>query len=321
MRALEQRLETVCREWKPTLLHAHSPMLVGLPALRVARRLRIPLVYEVRDLWENASVDRGKFRNGSLLYRAARTLETRVLRNADAVVTICEKLRDELAPRARAGRIFVVGNGVDIDSFQPTETSPEARRRWGLEGKHVLGYVGTFQPYEGLEDLIAALPGVLKSVPQAHLLITGSGGVEERLRYLVGSLDLADHVTFTGRLPHDEVAQAYQAADVMAYPRILTRTTALTTPLKPLEAMAMGKPVIVSDVPAMLELVRPGETGLVFHAGDMQDLSRSCAELLGNPLHQAQLGHAAREWVLQERQWSKLVANYDNVYAVAASPA
>ncbi|MCC2668577.1 MAG: hypothetical protein K0Q72_1048 [Armatimonadetes bacterium] len=95
----------------------------------------------------------------------------------------------------------------------------------------------------------------------------------------------------------------------------MTRTTALTTPLKPLEAMAMGKPVIVSDVPAMHELVRPGETGLIFRAGDAADLAEKCLQILGEPAGCVQLGGRARDWVLAERQWSALVAGYQKVYA------
>jgi PEP-CTERM/exosortase A-associated glycosyltransferase len=314
MRALERELVRAVAEWKPEVLHAHSPMLVGLPALRAARRFGLPLVYEVRDLWENASVDRGKFAEGSPPYRAARSLESYVLRNADAVVTICEKLRDELATRTgRPDRLFVVPNGVDAASFTPG-SAPDARSRWGLDGKQVIAYVGTFQPYEGLPLLIAAMRLILERQPQAHLLITGSGGQEEQLRAQVRGEGLEGCVTFTGRLPHNEVAGIYAAADLMVYPRILTRTTALTTPLKPLEAMAMGRAVMVSDVPAMQELVRPGVTGLAFRAGDLSDLAEQCAGALRDPAARERMGEAGREWVLAERQWSQLVSRYRGVY-------
>ena len=318
MRLLRKRLEGVVNEWRPDLIHAHSPMLVGAPALAAARRHGVPFVYEVRDLWENASVDRGKFSERSALYRLARGLETRVLARADAVVTICEKLRDELAPRtAHPDRLYVVGNGVDASSFRPGRSGEEARRRWGLGDRRLIGYIGTFQPYEGLDTLIAALPAILQHVPAAHLVITGSGGQEPELRAQVAAAGLGAHVTFTGRLPHDEVREVYAAADVMDYPRILTRTTALTTPLKPLEAMAMGKPVIVSDVPAMHELVRPGRTGLLFRAGDSGDLAARCAQLLSRPEERASLGSCAREWILSERQWPNLVRRYGAVYQSA----
>ena len=182
IRLLRRRLDGVVRSWKPQLIHAHSPMLVGWPALSVARRHGIPLVYEIRDLWENASVDRGKFTESSQHYRETRSLESHLLARADAVVTICEKLRDELAPRTgHPDRLFVVGNGVDAASFQPGSPGEAARQRWGLQGKKLIGYIGTFQPYEGLDTLSAAMPAILAQQPAAHLVITGSGGQEPEL--------------------------------------------------------------------------------------------------------------------------------------------
>jgi len=315
MRSLRARVDEAIREWKPDLIHAHSPMLVGYPALQAARKFGLPFVYEVRDLWENASVDRGKFSDTSVLYRMTRNFESHVLRQADAVVTICENLRSELAPRSGgADKLFVVGNGVDTSSFKSASANPELRARWSLGGKQVIGYIGTFQPYEGLDTLIAAVPQIVQEHPNAHVVITGSGGQEEHLKSLVRAGSLERHVTFTGRLPHDQVAGMYALADVLVYPRILTRTTALTTPLKPLEAMAMGKTVIMSDVPAMLELVAPDHTGMVFRAGDAGHLAAQCVRALRHPAEREAFGQAAQQWVRDERQWPHLVSRYQQVY-------
>jgi PEP-CTERM/exosortase A-associated glycosyltransferase len=318
MFALQRRIRQVAMEVKPDLIHAHSPMLVGLPAWRVARSLRIPLVYEVRDLWENASVDRGKFAAGSLTYRAARALETFVLKRAQATVTICESLRRELEPRVAASeRLFVVANGVETETFTARPRSAELVRRWQLEGKAVITYIGTFQPYEGLDTLVRGMPRVLAAIPNAHVMITGAGGVQPELEALSRSLRMTQHVTFTGRVPHREVLDLYALADVCVYPRLLTRTTQLTTPLKPLEAMAMGKSVIVSDVPAMAELITEAGTGLTFRAGDSQALAQTIIRVLADPALQRQLGDAARQKVVNERQWAHLIAQYEHVYAAA----
>jgi PEP-CTERM/exosortase A-associated glycosyltransferase len=318
MSALRKRVQEAAEEFKPDVIHAHSPMLVGYPGLWTARKRKIPFVYEVRDLWENASVDRGKFGEGSPQYVIARGMETRLLRRADQVVTICEALRAELAPRAGdPDKVKVVANGVDASRFQPAEDSPEARERWGLQGKTILAYLGTFQPYEGLEMLLRAMPRLVEKAPSAHLLIAGSGGVEAELHAVAKELKLDTCVTFTGRLPHAEVDQVYRIASLMVYPRILTRVTALTTPLKPLEAMAMARPVAVSDVGAMLELVRPGETGVVFKAGDADDLADRCAAILQDPSQAKALGQAARTYVEQERNWPALVARYGEIYRQA----
>ncbi|HSO00015.1 MAG TPA: glycosyltransferase [Candidatus Nanopelagicales bacterium] len=315
MTALELRVAHAIREWRPDIVHAHSPMLVGLPALLAARRAGLPLVYEVRDLWENASVDRGKFKEDSLPYRAAAGAETIVFKRAEATVTICQALRDAIAPRVRDPEaLHVVANGADSDKFVPREPSPAAWARWGLQGKRVIGYIGTFQPYEGLTLLIEAIPEIAKVIPEAHLVITGAGGQEEQLKAFTRERGLERLVTFTGRVPHAEVYDLYAMASLMAYPRIRTRTTELTTPLKPLEAMSMERPVIVSDVTAMGELVRDGETGFVFRAGDVQDLAQKCVAALQDPARLAEIGRAARAWVLAERDWPTLISRYRTIY-------
>ncbi len=314
--ALARRLREVVDNWKPDVIHAHSPVLVGLPALKVARSFGIPLVYEVRDLWENASVDRGKFAVDSTMYKFARRLETIVFQRAQSVVTICESLKSEIAARVR-GQLHVVSNGFDAENFVPRQKNPEVLTRWGLEGRRVIGYIGTFQPYEGLGDLVRAMPRILQQVPEAHLMITGAGGVQPEVERVAAELGLTPHLTFTGRVPHEEVLDLYAAADLLAYPRISTRTTRITTPLKPVEAMAMGKPVVVSDLPAMRELVKPGETGLVFHAGDPDDLARVAGSLLADPDQCQRIGLSARREVLENRQWSKLVKSYLPIYEAA----
>jgi PEP-CTERM/exosortase A-associated glycosyltransferase len=327
MKNLERQVEGAARDHRPDVIHAHSPVLVGLPALRVARRLGIPMVYEIRDLWENASVDRGRFTAGSPLYRIARGLESYVIRNAGAVVTICDLLKNEIAPRARKpDKVHVIANGVDTDAFRPQDSSEPLKKRWGLIDKEVILYAGTFQPYEGLDLLIRAMVEVVRSRPRAHLVIVGgsagfAGGTgsvspeEKALLSAVQDCGVAPHVTFTGRIPHADVKAMYALADVLCYPRRMTLTTALTTPLKPLEGMAMAKPVIASDVPAMCELVSDGVTGMVFKAGDARDLARKCIALLSNPDLQKRLGAAGRDWVVRERQWPSLVAKYSEIYS------
>jgi glycosyltransferase involved in cell wall biosynthesis len=321
MQRLEKRVETAIREWQPAIVHAHSPMLVGIPALHAARRFGLPVVYELRDLWENPSVDRGKFKAGSLPFRAAQRFENYVLHRADALVTICQTLRDAIEPRkGKRVPVFVVDNGVDADRFTPRPPNEALRARWKLEGKKVVVYLGTFQPYEGVELLVRAIRGVVQQVPEAHLLIVGGGGEQPRLAALADELGHSGLVTFTGKVPHEEVVDVFPLGDLFVYPRLHTHTTALTTPLKPLEAMSMARPVLVSDIPPMRELVATeGREGLLFRPGDQADLERAIVEALRDPAGLAQVGAAGRRYVLAERTWPKLVERYEDVYATALS--
>lgn len=315
VQALKESVADAVRHSKPDVIHAHSPVLVGLPAYQVARRERLPFVYEVRDLWENASVDRRKFAADSMPYRAVKGLETWLLRRADAVVTICDALRGELAPRIGAeDRLFVVANGVDVESFVPRDGDAAVRERLGIGARPLITYIGAFQPYEGLDLLVRAAGPIAASVPGARIVIVGDGPERPALEQQARNSGVGDTVHFTGRVPYGDVAALYAASDLMVYPRVLTRTTALTTPLKPLEAMAMARCVLASDVPAMREVVNDGVTGALFKSGDVDALAAAAAALLKDPARRRSLGLAGREWVVSDRAWPRLITRYRDVY-------
>lgn len=321
MRALGKTIDTAVREFQPDLIHAASPVLVGLPALLVARKHKLPFVYEVRDLWENASVDRGKWAHDSMPYKGARALESIIFKRADAVIAICNALREEIAPRVGKNvSLDVVPNGVESSLFRSRPPEQAVIDKYQLGGKRVIGYIGAFQPYEGLETLIRAMPAIARELPAAHLMITGGGGdLEPELHALVRNEGLGDLVTFTGRVPHDEVQSMYSVIDLMVYPRISTRTTELTTPLKPLEAMALEVPVVLSDTRAMLELVQPGKTGFSFRAGDAADLARTCIGALRDDDKRVEMAANARRYVETERHWPHIVERYLGIYERAAT--
>jgi glycosyltransferase involved in cell wall biosynthesis len=162
------------------------------------------------------------------------------------------------------------------------------------------------------------MPEIAKGIPDAHLMITGGGNdLEATLHALVRSLDLGSLVTFTGRVPHSEVQEMYSVVDLMVYPRISTRTTELTTPLKPLEAMALEVPVMLSNTRAMCELVEDGVTGLTFHAGDPTALATACVRALSNPDKSLEMARRARTYVQNERHWPKIVESYQDIYESA----
>ena len=316
MKHLTTRLESVAREVKPTLLHAHSPVLNAIPALRVGRKLGLPVVYEVRAFWEDAAVDHGTTTEGSLRYRLTRRLETYALRNADHVFTICEGLRSDIAARGIAKeKITVIPNAVDIDAFA-VGGQPDAalKERLGLSGCAVIGFIGSFYAYEGLDLLLDALPAVLQQRPDVRVLLVGGGPQDAALKAQAVRLGLADKVVFTGRVPHQEVQRYYDLVDVLAYPRHSMRLTELVTPLKPLEAMAQGRLLVASDVGGHKELIQHRETGLLFQAGSASALAQTLVEALRSPKLAASIRVAGRRFVEQHRNWKASVANYVPVY-------
>ena len=312
MRRLEMRLEQVAREVRPDILHAHSPVLNAAPALAVGQRLGIPVVYEVRAFWEDAAVDHGSTAEGSLRYRLTRAYETRALRRANHVFTICEGLRSDIVARGiEPNKVTVIPNAVDIDAFEPGGVADEAlKAKLGLSGATVVGFIGSFYAYEGLDLLLAALPALLKLRPDVHVLLVGGGPQESALVSQARALGLTDRVVFTGRVPHADVQRYYDLVDELAYPRHSMRLTELVTPLKPLEAMAQGRVLVASDVGGHRELIRDGETGCLFAADDADSLTAALDALLGHRSQWPQMRAAGRRFVEVERNWRASVMRY-----------
>ena len=227
MRQLEARLEQIARDIRPDIIHAHSPVLNALPAIRVGRRLKIPVVYEIRAFWEDAAVDHGTTTENSLRYRLTRAMETRAIRSADHVFTICEGLRNDIIGRGiAAAKVTVIPNAVDVASFQLARPAdPQLQEKWGLTGKTVVGFIGSFYAYEGLDLLLDALPELLLQRPDVRLLLVGGGPQEQNLKQQAARLGIADQVIFTGRVPHQEVGKYYDLINILAYPRHRMRLT------------------------------------------------------------------------------------------------
>jgi len=322
MKRTAARLREIVDEQGPDLIHAHSPVLNALPSLWVGRRRRIPVVYEMRASWEDAAVDHGTTREGSMRYRVSRALESFALSQADQITTICEGLRGDIASRGiAADRITVIPNAVDVAAFHfNAEPDVALRKQLGLDGATVLGFAGSFYGYEGLNLLLEATRQMLPRHPTLRLLLLGGGPREEDLKRQAADLGIAERVVFVGRVPHKDVQRYYDLIDILAYPRLPIRLTELVTPLKPLEAMAQGRMFVASDVGGHRELVRHGETGFLFKAGDSGALARGIESLLAQRDQWPRIRAQARRFVEVERTWAASVARYDEVYrrAIAA---
>jgi PEP-CTERM/exosortase A-associated glycosyltransferase len=313
---LARRLNALIPRLRPDFIHAHSPALTGVAAILAARRFGVPVVYEMRASWEDGAVDHGTARAGGLRYRLSRALETWVLRRADAVTTICEGLRRDIVSRGiPEGKVTVIPNAVDPARFRTDgAANPELARRLGLEGAEVVGFIGSFYRYEGLDLLLQALPQMLRQRPSIRLLLVGGGNEEDALKLRAVERGIKDKVVFAGRVAHEEVQHYYDLVDVLAYPRRRTRLTEMVTPLKPLEAMAQGRAVVASDVGGHRELIRDGETGRLFEAGSAVALANAVLGLLRERDAAASMRAQARRFVETERSWARSVRRYAEVY-------
>lgn len=313
---LRAGIEELARQWQPDILHAHSPALCGMAGLRAARRLDLPFVYEIRAFWEDAAVGNGTGSESSLKYRMTRALENRVVAGADAVFTISSAMRDDLAERGHsAGKIGLSPNGVDMSLFGDPPPRDEALAcELGVEDGPVIGFIGSFYDYEGLDLLIAALPQLRARHQKAQLLLVGGGPMDDALRKQAAASPAANAIHFTGRVPHDEVERYYSLIDILAYPRKKSRLTDLVTPLKPLEAMAQGRLVAASDVGGHGELIDDGRTGVLFAPDDPAACASALADLVDARSDWERIRDRAKAHVAEHHDWAHNVQRYQAVY-------
>jgi glycosyltransferase involved in cell wall biosynthesis len=300
---------------RPRVLHAHSNHLNAQVALAVGRPRGIPVVYEVRGFLEETWRSRGGSA-GSDVYRMSRDAETWCMRQADAVVTLSRSMRDDLLGRGLpADHVQVVPNAVD-DAYLVEPGDPAATRAELAIDRSavVVGVISTLNDYEGIDTLVDAAARLLADGAPVHLLVVGDGPARHALAERAGAAGLGRRATFTGRVPRELAQRCHLATDVFCVPRLDTPVTRLVPPLKPLEAMASGRPVVASDLAPLRETIQHGTTGLLAPPGDPAALAGALRPLLYDSAGRSRMGRAARSWVLEHRTWRQAAQWYDTLY-------
>jgi len=298
------------------IIHAHSPSLNALAAKRAANKLKIPFVYEMRASWEDAAVSHGTCTEGSLRYKLGQWLEKKALRSADQVITICQGLANQIEQwGVDKNNITVIPNAVDIEKFPLINSkNSDLVTQYQLADKLVLGFLGSFYRYEGLHILVEALVEISKQHDDCVLLLVGGGDEEQNLKAQVKELSLEQQVIFTGRVPHQDIADYYSLVDIFVYPRESIRLTELVTPLKPLEAMAQQGLVVASDIGGHREMLQHNKTGILFTPDSASELANSICSLIADKTHWPAIKAAGRAYVEQERCWENSVKAIQPVY-------
>jgi glycosyltransferase involved in cell wall biosynthesis len=319
------RAAVVAREERPAIIHASSGgrgyegALVGLA---LGEHLDLPVVYEVRSLFDAPAPSGADPASASDAtsprerYRRRDATEVRTMLAADAVVTLAETMRADIVARGvPAERVFVVPNGVDPDAFSPRPPDPALRARYGVGHRYLIGYISNLDhPREGHETLIEATARLVEAGRDVACLIVGEGRRKEQLEAVAAASGVADRIIFTGAVPHEQVAAMYALLDVFVVPRRDERAARLVTPLKPFEAMAMARPMVVADLPALTEVAPVGERSLAFPAEDAAALAAAVERLMDDPELAVRLGEAGRSWVTSERTWASNGPRWTTIY-------
>lgn len=297
---------------RPSIVHAASNFQNALAPLLVAKKYNIPTIYEVRGMWHYTQSSKIKGFENSERYKLQESLEIKCCEIADKVVCISESLKGDLLNKGiPEEKIKVVPNGVDTNKFEPKKPSLELINKYNLKGKLVIGFIGSITEYEGLEYILYAVKKIIdKNISNIKFLVVGDGPELLNLKKIVKKLRIENYVAFVGKVPHEKVSEYYSVIDVFPFPRINEKVCNLVTPLKPYEAMAMGKLVAVSNIPALQEMVIHEETGVVFETENVD----SIVKVLENATKYRSLGYNGLQWVVLNRSWGNLVNIYENIY-------
>jgi glycosyltransferase involved in cell wall biosynthesis len=309
-------LQPIVAQFQPQIIHAASNWWNGHAATMAAQSLGIPSIYEVRGLWEVTRASRNPSWASTETYQLEVRYETHAALQADHVIAITAGLKRELVRRGvSADKISIVPNGVDAERFANIERDEDLKTELGLAGRCILGFVGSITFYEGLISLLDAV-AVMRTLTKTPLgvIFVGDGPVTGELMEHTTALGLDDVVRFVGRVPHHEVERYLGIIDITPFPRESLPVCEMVSPLKPLESMAAGIPVVVSAVEALAEMIPSEEHGVVVPRGDVPALATALAELVDDPDRRAVLASNARTWVQSERNWSLLSQRVGDIY-------
>jgi len=309
----ELYLNKIINVFKPDIIHAHTPWFTSLPALNVAKLKNMPYIYEVRGFWEESEIAEGIITQGSDSYRTYLENDNYIMSNADHIIAISSGIRSEIINRGiKKNEITVIQNGVDIEKFTPGEKDKYLVDSLGISDKIIIGYISSLRKLEGIKTLLDAIPRIDKKV---IVIIIGDGPERKGLEQHAHRLGLAESVRFIGNVPHEDIARYYSIIDIFVVPRIDAKVCHLVTPLKPLEAMAMGKCIVASNVGGLNELIEDGKTGILFKPEDCTDLANKINNLISDSEVRLAIGLNALEYVRKERNWNDLCKKYIDVYS------
>lgn len=291
------------------IIHAHTPAIALNEAKQLNGLYNRKLIYEVRGFW-NLSLENKTYEVINLVRD-----EIEACRKADKCIAICQGIADVLIEGGIDSRkIEIVPNAVELINPTIEVQDIELKNNLKLQDKLVYGYISTIRWFEGIQTIIKAWPKILEQIPNAVFILIGDGPYLGKLKSMIKELGIENSFLVLGKIPHNKILSYYSLIDIFVVPRINVPVSNIVTPLKPLEAMINSKPIIVSDVNALKEIVIDRKTGMYFRADDHNHLSEICIKLGKDDELRTRLGEDARVWVEENRTWGKIAEQYYEIY-------
>lgn len=280
------------RQHRPVIMYERYACF-SFGGLLAAKRARLPVILEVNTPYATAwdIYDRLYFK------RLAREIEEYVFLQADAIITVSTALKNVLVKQGvPESKILVLPNGANPEEFDPSVDGTMVRRRYGVENRMVVGFVGILRSWHGVDLLFRAFTDVCRNQEKLHLLIVGNGPLEDTLKRQAERLGIADRVTFCGRVRHKEVPSHIAAMDIAVSPRAASHAS----PMKILEYMAMGTPTIAPRMLNVEDLIDDGISGILFNPEDPDSLAHCLRMLAEDADFRREIGRNAR-WKIEKR--------------------
>lgn len=308
-------LARLAQQHNAHIIHAASNYLNGLAGAMAARQIGGTSIYEMRGLWHMSKSIVEPGYQGSDHYQYCEIMELAAAQEAHAVVTLSHALKQYLIRKGICeSKIHVLSNSVDTNFFFPVKPDQELVQQLGLNGRIVIGFIGSLTGYEGLDLTIKAVNSLIKKGLPLSLVIVGSGYAEKELKKQAEAESAGKNIHFVGQIPFEQIKKYYSIINIFPFPRKDFQVCRIVPPLKILEAMAMQKAVIVSNLAPLMEIVKKNKTGLVCQVNDKDSLVTCIQTLASNQDLRENIGKNALSWVKENRTWQNLSNKYAKLY-------
>ncbi len=308
----------IAKKEKPNIIHSTSPYTNGLPALSVAKIFNIPFVYEIRGLSDYIIESPAKANRNDIRITYRKRLENYILRAADSIITLSKASKEDICKRGiKADKIFIVPNGINRDFLDYTKSDiSDLLNKYKITNNKIkIGFIGSLK---AVEDVITILDAIYilkkQQINNISLIIIGEGPMFSYFNKHTKNIGIQEMVRFIGQVPHSEIRKYYSMLDIFVIPRVRNKMTETISPLKIIEAMGIGIPVVGSDVGGITEIINDEVNGFLFKSQNPEDLAKVLKKLINNRGLRKKVASRAKNWVKENRTWKKSIEIYQKVY-------